>query len=114
MFTKNETIALAKVTKGKNKPPNDDQGEESDDFPPLSKLKQQNGKCQRSIIADNSEPDCCSSSCSPLTISDNESVDEVEASGDEVQAKGDEDSEPEGGCCIQEKLQDRSQHQFQE
>ena len=33
MFTKNETIALAKATKGKNKPPNDDRGEESDDFP---------------------------------------------------------------------------------
>ena len=65
--------------------------------PPLSKLKQQNRKHQRSIMADNSEPDCRSSLCSPLTISDNESVDEVEASGDEVQAKTDEESDPEGG-----------------
>ena len=83
--------------KGKNKPPNDDWGEESDDFPPISKLKQQNRKRQRSIIADDSDPDCRSSSCSPLTISDNESVDEVEGSGDEVQAKMDEESDPEGG-----------------
>ena len=33
----------------------------------------------------------------PLTISDNESVDEVEVSRDEVQAKTDEESDPEGG-----------------
>ena len=98
MFTKNETIALAKATKGKNKCPNDARGEESDDFPSPSKLKQQqNRKHQRSIIGDDSEPDCRSSSCSPLTISDNESVDEVEGSGDEVQAKTDEQSDPEGG-----------------
>ena len=64
--------------------------------PPLSKLKQQNRKRQRLIIGDESDPDCRSSSCSPLTISDNESVDEMEVSGDEVQTKTDEDSEPEG------------------
>ena len=96
MYTKNEAIALAKAAKGKNKMSNDDRGEESDEFPPLSKLKQQNRKHQRVIIGDESDPDCRSSSCSPLTISDNESVDEMEASGDEVQAKMDEDSEPEG------------------
>ena len=62
---------------------------------PLSKLKQQNRKHQRSIIGDDSEPDCHSSLCSPLTISVNESVDEV--SGDEIQAKTDEESDPEGG-----------------
>ena len=65
-------------------------------LPPLSKLKQQHRKRQRLIIGDESDPDCCSSSCSPLTISDNESVDEIEVSGDEVQTKTDEDSEPEG------------------
>ena len=65
--------------------------------PPPSKLKQQNRKRQRLIIGDESDPDCHSSSCSPLTISDNESVDEMEVSGDEVQMKMDEDSEPEGG-----------------
>ena len=97
MYTKNEAIALAKIAKGKNKIMNDERGEESDEFPPLSKLKQQHRKCQRLIIGDESDPDCCSSSCSPLTISDNESVDEIEVSGDEVQTKTDEDSEPEGG-----------------
>ena len=99
MYTKNEAIALAKATKGKNKIANDDQGEESNEFPPppLSKLKQQNRKYQRLIIRDESDPDCCSSSCSPLTISDNESVDEMEMSGDKVQMKTDEDSELEGG-----------------
>ena len=96
MYTKNEAIALAKATKGKNKMLNDDRGEESDEFSPLSKLKQQNRKCQRLIIGDESHLDCCSSLCSPLTISDNESVDEMEVSGDEVQAKTDEDSEPDG------------------
>ena len=34
MYTKNEAIALAKATKGKNKMANDDRGEESDEFPP--------------------------------------------------------------------------------
>ena len=34
MYTKNEAIALAKAAKGKNKMPNDDRGEESDEFPP--------------------------------------------------------------------------------
>ena len=34
MYTKNEAIALAKATKGKSKIPNDDRGEESDEFPP--------------------------------------------------------------------------------
>ena len=97
MYTKNEAIALAKIVKGKNKMMNDERGEESDEFPPLSKLKQQHRKRQRLIIGDESDPDCCSSSCSPLTISDNESVDEMEVSGDEVQTKMDEDSEPEGG-----------------
>ena len=96
IYTKNEAIALAKATKGKNKMANDDWGEESDEFPPLSKLKQQNRKHQRLIIGDESDPDCHSSSCSPLTILDNESVDEMEVSGDEVQMKTDEDSEPEG------------------
>ena len=58
-------------------------------FPsPLSKLKQQNRKRQRPIIG--------SPSCSPLKISDTESVDEMEVSGDDVQAKMDEDSELEG------------------
>ena len=33
MYTKNEAIALAKATKGKNKMSNDDWGEESDEFP---------------------------------------------------------------------------------
>ena len=47
-------------------------------------------------MVDESDPDCHSSSCSPLTISDNESVDEMEASGDKVQTKTDKDSEPEG------------------
>ena len=65
--------------------------------PPPSKLKQQNKKHQRLIIGDESDLDCRSSSCSPLTISDNESVDEMELSGDKVQMKMDEDSEPEGG-----------------
>ena len=98
MYTKNEDIALAKTAKGKNKMMNDERGEESDEFPPpLSKLKQQNRKHQRLIIRDESDPDCCSSSCSLLTISDNESVDEMEVSGDKVQMKMDEDSEPEGG-----------------
>ena len=64
-------------------------GEESDEFPPLSKLKQQNRKLQRLIIGDESDPDCRSSSCSPLMISDNESIDEIEVSGDK-------DSEPDG------------------
>ena len=96
-YTKNEAIALAKIAKGKNKMANDERGEESDEFPPLSKLKQQHRKCQRLIIGDESDPDCHSSSCSPLTISDNESVDEMEVSGDEVQTKTDEDSELEGG-----------------
>ena len=98
MYTKNEAIALAKATKGKNKMGDDDRGEESDEFPPLSKLKQQNRRHQRVIIGDESDLDCCSSSCSPLTISDNESVDEMEASGDEVQMKMDEDSAL-GGVC---------------
>ena len=75
---------------------NDDRGEESDEFAPLSKLKQQNRKCQRVIIGDESDPNCHSSSCFPLTISDNESVDEIKASGDKVQTKTDKDSEPEG------------------
>ena len=97
MYTKNEAIALAKGTKGKNKMANDDRGEESDEFPPLSKLKQQNRKRQRLIIGDKSDLDCRSSSCSLLTISDNESIDEMEMSGDEVQTKTDEDSELEGG-----------------
>ena len=96
MYTKNEAIALAKIAKGKNKMANDERGEESDEFPPLSKLKQKHRKCQRFIIGDESDPDCCSSSCSPLTILDNESVDEMEVSGDEVQTKTDEDSELEG------------------
>ena len=96
MYTKNEAIALAKTAKGKNKMMNDEWGEESDEFPPLSKLKQQNRKRQRLIIGDKSDPDCRSSSCSLLTILDNESVDEMEVSGDEVQMKTDEDSEPEG------------------
>ena len=97
MYTKNEAIALAKATKGKNKTSNDDRGEDSiDEFPPLSKVKQQNRKRQRPIIGDESDPDCRSSSCSPLTISDNESVDEIEVSGDEVHTKSDEDSEPDG------------------
>ena len=96
MYTKNEAIALAKIAKGK-RIMNDEWGEESDEFPPLSKLKQQHRKRQRLIIGDESDPDCRSSSCSPLTISDNESVDEIEVSGDEVQTKTDEDSEPEGG-----------------
>ena len=53
--------------------------------PPPSKLKQQNRKCQRSIIGVKSEPNCCSSSCSPLTISDNEGIDDMDVnSGDEV------------------------------
>ena len=65
-------------------------------FPHLSKLKQQNRKRQRLIIRDESDPDCCSSSCSLLTISDNESVDEMEVSGDKVQTKTDKDPEPEG------------------
>ena len=65
-------------------------------FPP-QQVKQQNRKRQRLIIGDESNPDCRSSSCSPLTISDNESVDEMEVSGDEVQTKTDEDSESEGG-----------------
>ena len=91
-----EAIALAKTAKGKNKMMNDERGEESDEFPPLIKLKQQNRKRQRLIIGNESDPDCRSSSCSPLTISDNESVDEMEVSGDEVQTKTDEDSEPEG------------------
>ena len=34
MYTKNEAIALAKTAKGKNKMMNDEQGEESDEFPP--------------------------------------------------------------------------------
>ena len=34
MYTKNEAIALAKATKGKNKMMNDDWGEDSDEFPP--------------------------------------------------------------------------------
>ena len=97
MYTKNEAIALAKTAKGKNKMMNDERGEESDDFPPLSKLKQQNRKRQRLIIRDESDPDCRSSSCSSLTTSDNESVEEMEVSGDEVQMKMDEDSELEGG-----------------
>ena len=97
MYTKNEAIALAKATKGKNKTSNDDRGEDSiDEFPPLSKLKQQNRKRQRPIIGDESDPDCRSSSCSPLTISDNESIDEIEVSGDEVHTKSDEDSELDG------------------
>ena len=87
MYTKNEAIALAKATKGKNKMGNDDRGEESNEFSPLSKLKQQNRKHQRLIIGDKLDPDCCSSSCSPLTILGNESVDEMEVSGDEVQMK---------------------------
>ena len=97
MYTKTEAITLAKITKGKNKMMNDERGEESNEFPPLSKLKQQNRKRQRLIIGDESDPDCHSSSCSLLTISDNESVDEMEVSGDEVQTKTDKDSEPEGG-----------------
>ena len=97
MYTKNEAIALAKTAKGKNKMMSDERGEESDEFPPLSKLKQQNRKHQRLIIRDESYLDCHSSSCSPLTISDNESVDEMELSGDKVQTKMDEDSELEGG-----------------
>ena len=60
-------------------------------------MKQQNRKRQRSVIRDESDPDCCSSSCSPLTILDNESIDDMDAnSGDEVQPKMDEDSELEG------------------
>ena len=59
MYTKNEAIALAQATKGKNKMANDDWGEESDEFPSLSKLKQQNRKSQRVIIGDESDPDCC-------------------------------------------------------
>ena len=97
MYTKNEAIALAKTVKGKNKMMNDERGEKAMNFPPFSKLKQQNRKHQRLIIGDESDPDCHSSSCSPLTISDNESVDEMEVSGDEVQMKIDEDSEPDGG-----------------
>ena len=97
MYTKNQTIALARAAmKGKNKAPNDEQVEESDELLPVSRLKNQNRKRQRTPIADDSDPECRSSSCSPLTISDNESVDEIEVSGDEVQAKTDEDSEPEG------------------
>ena len=65
-------------------------------FHPPSKLKQQNRKRQKFIIGDKSDPDCRSSSCSPLTISDNESVDEMEVSGDEVQTRMDEESELEG------------------
>ena len=65
-------------------------------FPPLSKLKQQNRKHQRVIIGDESDPDFHSSSCSLLTISDNQSVGEMEVSGYEVKMKTDEDSEPEG------------------
>ena len=66
-------------------------------FPPLSKLKQKNRKHQRSIIGDESDLDCCSSLCSPLKISDNESIENMDANnGDEVQAKTDEDSELEG------------------
>ena len=105
MYTKNEAIALAKIAKGKNKMMNDERGEESDEFPPLSKLKQQHRKRQRLIIGDESDPDCRSSSCSLLTISDNESVDEIKVSGDEVQTKTDEDSEPEGGV-LKKKIQD--------
>ena len=101
MYTKNEAIALAKIAKGKNKMMNDEWGEESDEFPPLSKLKQQHRKRQRLIIGDESDLDCCSSSCSPLTISDNESVDEIEVSGDEVQTKTDEYSELEGGAYVE-------------
>ena len=59
-------------------------------------VENQNRKRQRTPIVDDSDPECHSSSCSPLTISDNESVDEIEVSGDEVQAKTDKDSEPEG------------------
>ena len=98
-----ETIALTKVTKGKNKPLNDERGEESDDFSPLSKSKQQNRKCQRSVIMDDSDPDCHSSLSSPLTISNNESVDEVDMSADEAQAKTDEDSDLEGGVVVPKK-----------
>ena len=78
---------------------NDQRGEESNEFPPLplNKLKQQNRKHQRLIIGDESDPDCHSSSCSLLTISDNESVDEMEVSRDEVQTKRDKDPELEGG-----------------
>ena len=101
MFTKNETIALTKVTKGKNKPPSNERGEESDDFSPLGKLKLQNRKHQRSVIGDNCDPDCRSSSCSPLTISDNESVDE--ASADEAQTKMDKDSDLEGAVIAPKK-----------
>ena len=36
MYTKNEAIALAKTAKGKNKMMNDEQGEESGEFSPLS------------------------------------------------------------------------------
>ena len=97
MYTKNEAIALAKIAKGKSKIMNDERGEESDEFHPLSKLKQQHRKRQRLIIGDKSDPDYRSSSCSLLTISDNESVDEIEVSGDKVQTKTDEDSEPEWG-----------------
>ena len=97
MYTKNQTIALARAAmKGKNKAPNDERVEESDELREVSRLKNQNRKRQRTPIADDSDPECRSSSCSPLTISDNESVDEIEVSGDEVQAKTDEDSEPEG------------------
>ena len=97
MYTKNETIALARAAmKGKNKASNDEWVEESDELLPVSRLKNQNRKRQRAVIADDSDPEYHSSSCSPLTISDNESVDEIEVSGDEVQAKTDEDSEPEG------------------
>ena len=46
MYTKNEAIALAKTAKGENKMMNDERAEESDEFPPLSKLKQQNRKRQ--------------------------------------------------------------------
>ena len=54
MYTKNEAIALAKIAKGKNKMMNDERGEERDEFPPLSKLKQQHRKHQRLIIGDES------------------------------------------------------------
>ena len=103
MFTKNETIALTKVTKGKNKPLSDERGEESDDFSLLGKSKLQNRKRQRSVIGDNSDPDCHSSSCSPLTILDNESVDEADMSANEAQAKTDEDSDLEEAVVVPKK-----------
>ena len=76
MYTKNEAIALAKATKGKNKMGNDDWGEESNEFAPL----------QQAETAKQDVPEAHHWG----------NVDEMEASGDEVQTKTNKDSEPEG------------------